>query len=210
MSINLSKSGQSHKIDLSKGVPSFRVNLNWSGNTVGAQPAKTGFFASLFGGGGDSTAKAKEADLDLGCLYELQDGSKGVIQSLGNSFGSSSRHPYIGLDKDDRSGSATDGENLILSKANLIKRVLVFCYIYKGASDFKTVNAKFQVIGASGSEDVVFDLDNPGAGRTFCAAALLEFKDNQLVVTKQEKYFRSHQEADQAFGFGFNWTAGSK
>ncbi|CAM5532179.1 Tellurium resistance OS=Streptomyces glaucescens OX=1907 GN=SGLAU_10870 PE=4 SV=1 [Streptomyces glaucescens] len=26
-------------------------------------------------------------DLDLGCLYELQDGTKGVVQPLGGYFG---------------------------------------------------------------------------------------------------------------------------
>ena len=30
---------------------------------------------------------SKGIDLDLGCLYELADGRKGVIQALGNAFG---------------------------------------------------------------------------------------------------------------------------
>ena len=46
-------------------------------------------------------------DLDLGCLYEFTDGSKGVVQALGNSFAASPRGVgarVIWLDGDDRSG----------------------------------------------------------------------------------------------------------
>jgi len=72
------------------------VNLNWS---QGAPPKKTGFLAKLAGAGSGAV------DLDLGCLYELADGSKGVVQALGNSFGSLTSPPYISLDGDDRSGA---------------------------------------------------------------------------------------------------------
>ena len=47
---------------------------------------------------------SKGVDLDLGCLYELADGRKGVIQALGNAFGSLNRRPWILLDGDDRTG----------------------------------------------------------------------------------------------------------
>src|SRR5690606_40105293 len=56
-------------------------------------------------------------DLDLGCLYELADGSKGVIQALGNSFGALNTPPYIHLDGDDRTGSSTGGENMHINRS---------------------------------------------------------------------------------------------
>ena len=34
-------------------------------------------------------------DLDLGGMYELMDGSKGMAQALGNSFGSLQSAPYV-------------------------------------------------------------------------------------------------------------------
>ncbi len=67
--INLTK--ESPTVSLSKGGAGqgvIRVNLNWS---RGEQ--KKGFLAKLTGAAGG-------VDLDLGCLYELADGSKGVIQ----------------------------------------------------------------------------------------------------------------------------------
>ena len=62
----------------------------------------------LAGGGGN-------IDLDLGCLWELTTGHKGVVQALGNAFGDLDGPPFVKLDKDDRSGAATDGENLLVS-----------------------------------------------------------------------------------------------
>jgi len=38
----------------------------------------------------------------------------------------------------------------------------------------------------------------------------IENKNGQLVITKQEQYYPGHKELDKAFGFGFNWVAGSK
>src|SRR3954470_21641948 len=85
----------------------LRVNLNW--NAKRAQPQKGGFLkrlAASAGGGG--------IDLDLGCLYELSDGRKGVVQALGNSFEAKGfgDRPLIRLDGDDRSGANVGGENM--------------------------------------------------------------------------------------------------
>ena len=97
MAISLVK-GQ--KISLEKkspeGLGEILINLNWN-----SQPVKQGFFGGSSG-----------IDLDLGCLYELKDGRKGVVQALGNAFGSLNQPPYISLDGDDRTGAVKTGENL--------------------------------------------------------------------------------------------------
>lgn len=59
------------KRDISTGL--LRVNLNWN-----SRPAKPR--GGLFG------MRSAAIDLDLGCLYEFTDGSKGVVQALGNAF----------------------------------------------------------------------------------------------------------------------------
>ncbi len=125
--INLTK--ESPTVSLSKagsGQGVTRVNLNWS---RGEQ--KKGFLAKLTGASGG-------VDLDLGCLFELADGSKGVIQALGNSFGALNTPPYIHLDGDDRTGSNTGGENMSvnLERPELFKRVLIFAMIYEGAPNW--------------------------------------------------------------------------
>ncbi len=107
----------------------MRVNLNWT-----SRVKKSGFFRTS-----KSTA---EVDLDLGCLYELADGKKGVVQALGKKFGSRSQPPYIELDGDDRSGANADGENLFinLEHPERFKRILIFAMIYQGADSFSAVD----------------------------------------------------------------------
>jgi tellurite resistance protein TerA len=117
--INLSKivlkKGES--IDLKKKgeIGEIVVNLNWN------RKAGKGFFV-----------KSESIDLDLGCLFELQDGYKGTVQALGESFGSYQSEPYITLDGDDRTGSVSTGENVRINGnyVSEFKRILVYAFIY--------------------------------------------------------------------------------
>ena len=131
MAINLQK-GQ--KVNLTKkptGLGEILVNLNWN-----SKPVNKGFFSSLFGGN-------EGIDLDLGCLFELKDGTKGCVQALGNAFGSLNQKPYISLDGDDRTGESTDGENLRINgnKLSEIKRILVYTFIYEGVANWQHADA---------------------------------------------------------------------
>lgn len=171
----------------------FIFNLNWN------KPEK-GFF---------SFTQAEAADLDLGCMFLLQDGSKGVIQPLGNSFGSRDSAPYIFLDKDDRTGQAADGENMCIYRPDQIKLVVVFAMIYEGTDNFTTVGGKLTIKDTQGSE-ITIPLNNPDSRRLFCAVAHITQTNSQITITKDELYFSNHQECDKHYGFGFRWVAGSK
>jgi tellurite resistance protein TerA len=200
MAINLQKGGDKHSINLTKSTASgqsllIHANLNWT------QEKKKGLFSFL--------AATQNADLDLGCMYELLDGSKGVIQPLGNSFGSKTSAPYIFLDKDDRDGASADGENMRVFKPELIKRILFFGLLYAGASDFTAVNGRM-FFKISNGEQVNLDLDNAGLNKIFCAAALIENKNGTLTISKEARYFNGHADADKYYGFGFTWKTGTK
>ncbi len=197
MAINLVKGGDKHSINLVKGEQSLLIhsNLNWT------QEEKKGFFSFL--------TKNQAADLDLGCMYELLDGSKGVIQPLGKSFGSKTTAPYIFLDKDDRDGGSSDGENMFVYKPEIVKRIMFFALIYEGATDFISVNGRM-FFKISNGEEVSFVLDNAGTGKRFCAAALIQNDNGKLSIQKEAKYFNTHQEADKHYHFGFNWVSGKK
>ncbi len=203
MAITLQKRGDKHQINLSKEQKvqlKVDVNLNW--NSVEAK--SSGLLGKLFGGGSSAAP-----DLDLGCMYELNDGSKGVIQPLGGNFGSLTAPPFIFMDKDDRSGRAADGENMVIVRPDTIKRVLVFALIYQGAKDFRTVNGRMHFKMSNG-EEIRIELDNPGENQLFCAAAMIQFTEAGVVMTKEERYFNGHRAADDHYGFGFQWTTGSK
>ncbi|MBC7646796.1 MAG: TerD family protein [Pseudopedobacter sp.] len=192
--VTLEKSGDHARIDLRKGqVHRLHVNLNWD------RP-RPGFLGMMRAG----------ADLDLGCLFELEDGSAGVIQALGNAFGSSSSAPYIHLDQDDRSGAATGGENLYLERPDLIKRVLVFAYIYGGsARGFRDVNARLTLKDPQGNE-ILVALNNPSPNLTCCGVALLEPRDGQLQISKEERYFANQEPMSNHYRFPLKWTPGRK
>ncbi len=202
MAIQLKKNGDSHNIDLNKSSDSpqlmIHVNLNWNRqqNNIG------GLFKNILGGN-------KEPDLDLGCMYQMVDGQKGVIQPLGNSFGSKNSSPYIFLDKDDRTGAAANGENIYIFRPDLIKRIMFFAFIYQGTPDFKSVHGRI-FFKISNGEEVFLELNNPDSNRRFCAAAMIKTIKSEVIITKEEKYFLGHEEASKNYRFGIDWTAGAK
>src|SRR5262245_44152534 len=48
----------------------------------------------------------QKIDIDLGCMYELGDGTRGALQALGADNGALARAPYICLSHDERTGRA--------------------------------------------------------------------------------------------------------
>ncbi|QUS59382.1 hypothetical protein [Synechocystis sp. PCC 7338] len=195
--LKLEKAGDSHQLNLSKSEDleksTISVNLDWEE----LKSVKRGLFG-----------KKIPADLDLGCMYELKNGEKGVIQPLGKNFGSKNSSPYIYLDKDDRTG-ATAGENMYVFRPDLISRVMFFALIYQGAPDFQSVQGRM-LFKVSNNEQIYLELNNPHANCPFCAAATILNNNNKISITKDERYFGGHRLADKYYKFGFNWTAGSK
>lgn len=174
------------------------INLNWS------QPAKKSGFFGLF--------SASSIDLDLGCLFELQDGSKGCVQALGNAFGNLNGIPYVALDGDDRTGESVGGENLRVNGAMIakIKKILIYTFIYEGAASWRDANGVV-TIKCPGSQDVVVRMDEYGSSQNMCAIALLENVNNETFsVEKQVRFFDGHEMMDRNFGWGLNWVAGRK
>ena len=199
-SVSLTKSGEKQG--------AMRVNLNWSTGAAAQPPKKKGFLAKLaaasYGSGG--------VDLDLGCLYELADGTRGVIQALGNSFGSIDSAPYIALDGDDRSGSVTGGENMHinLARPELFKRILVFAMIYEGAPNWAAVDGVVTLFPTSGPQ-IEVKLDSESNSARICAIALLENSGSGITVTRQVEYIQGSQsDLDKKYGWGMQWAAGRK
>ena len=200
MAISLQK-GQ--KVSLKKtssaGLGEILVNLNWN-----AKPVSKGLLSSLFSGSG--------IDLDLGCLFELKDGSKGAVQALGNAFGSLNQAPYISLDGDDRTGAAAAGENLRINgnQISRIKRVLVYTFIYEGVANWQQADATV-TIKYPGAEDLIVKMDSFNSSQKMCGLALFEnVNDETFSVEKIVQFYPGHEALDRAFGWGLRWKAGRK
>jgi tellurite resistance protein TerA len=188
---------KSEPVDLSKQSGKFgkiTVNLNWEQTPAG--------LAGLFKGG---------VDLDLGCMIEHLDGSNGVVQALGNSFGNYHADSLCQLRGDDRTGANREGEFIDINgdQWNQFKRVLIFAFIYKGVPNWSKAGAKV-TIRMPGQPDLEAVIDSPNNRDGMCAIATLENHSGSIRATKQVRYFPGHREMDQAFGFDFRWQAGTK
>ncbi|WP_411348228.1 TerD family protein [Paenibacillus sp. WLX2291] len=204
--IELKKKGDVINLQKKPGVAlgELLINLNWNRQ----QQKKSG---GLFGFGGSSGGSSRGTDLDLGCLYELQDGSKGVVQALGNSFGRIDVPPYVSLDADDRTGERSNGENMRINGNRIsdIKRVLVFSFIYEGISRWTEADGVV-TINQQGGPDIIVRLDEPDNRRTMCAVAMIRNVGETFSIEKVVQYFSGHQEMDLAFNWNMRWKAGRK
>jgi tellurite resistance protein TerA len=151
-------------------------------------------------------------DLDLGCLYELQDGSRGAIQAFGKKLGAHDAPPYISLSGDERTGN-TKGQDEIISVNGVhwdkIKRVLIYIYIYNGVPSWADVNPQV-TIDVPGNEDLIVTLEKHNDALDLCAVGGLENVRGGIKLTNYTEYFPGHEEMDRAFGFGLEWGEGRK
>ncbi len=208
------------KVTLTKAAPSvsltkqggtsgaLRVNLNWQ-----VRKQFSGWASKL----GRPVAMHNDLDLDLCALYELTDGRKGVIQSLGNAYGALNQPPYIHLDGDDRTGAMASGENLTvnLDHQRDFRRILIFVTIYEGARSFADLHATVTLTPQHGAP-VDFSLDECTVPSTVCALALLTNTGSDLVVQREARYLvpergvSPQRTVDHAYAWGMNWTPGRK
>ncbi|MDT6982406.1 TerD family protein [Streptomyces lusitanus] len=208
------------KVTLTKAAPSvsltkqggtsgsLHVNLNWE-----VRKQFSGWAAKL----GRPVAMHADLDLDLCALWELADGRKGVVQALGNAFGSLHQPPFIHLDGDDRTGASASGENLTvnLDHKNQFRRILVFVTIYEGARSFADLHATVTLRPQHGAP-IDFSLDECTVPSTVCALALITNNGGDLVVQREARYLvpergvSPQRTVDYAYGWGMNWTPGRK
>ena len=187
--INLTK--QSPKINLDKAAGALgdiKANLNWI-------KGKTGFFS-------------KGIDLDLGAYVEFVNGDKTIIQALGNRF---REGDYIQLLGDDRTGTSTDGESILVNgrKLNDVKRIMFYAFIYEGVSSWDKAQGIF-TLHVPGMPPIETHLTDGVANKSFCCVAALNVKAGRVEAERINEYFQGHKDCDSAFGWNLEWTKGSK
>ncbi|MFE9659485.1 MULTISPECIES: Tellurium resistance [unclassified Streptomyces] len=224
-----SGSSATNSIELTKRNPSvsltkqgaatgnLRVNLSWRMRTsdIGG-PDRGGLLSNPFRMFKPDAVQAHtqsmvNVDLDLGCLYELADGSKGVVQPLGGFFGDLNGSPYVKLSGDDRFGSGT-GETIFinLDQREAIKRLLIFVYIYDQTPAFDRTHAIVTLYPSSGPR-IEISLDERAPQARSCAVFSLENVKDQLIVRREVKFVYGFQaELDRLYGWGLQWGRGYK
>nr|WP_246628279.1 TerD family protein [Paenibacillus oenotherae] len=194
--IELKKRGDSINLQKNGPLGEILINLNWNQTTQ-----KKGWFGGSSG-----------VDLDLACLYELKNGDKGVVQALGEAFGNFQRAPYVELDGDDRTGSVKSGENIRINgnKLSEIKRLLVFTFIYQGATNWSEADGVV-TLKQSGGPDIIVRMDEHNNRKGMCAIALIKnVNDQTFSIERLVQFYSGHRELDEAYNWGLRWKAGSK
>ncbi|MFI5531732.1 TerD family protein [Kitasatospora sp. NPDC051853] len=200
----------------------LRVNLNWSAAPqpapTAAQPQKSGGWLTKLRNAaqGQGANALASRDLDLACLWQLRDGSAGIVQAIGQRFGGLHEPPFVQLANDDRTGAVATGEDLWinLDRSAEIQRLLVFAFAFDGRP-LNGLNGLATLFPASGVP-VELPLDGCDFPATSCVVALLENDGEGLVVHREGRWFQAtpqlsnHQMIDQAYGWGLSWSAGSK
>ncbi|MFE7617803.1 Tellurium resistance [Streptomyces sp. NPDC057496] len=151
-------------------------------------------------------------DLDLGCMYELKDGTKGVVQPLGNLIGDLNGPPYIRLSGDDRFG-APSGETVYvnLDHHEEIKRLLFFVYIYDQTPAFDRTHATVTLYPTGSGPRIEIELDERAPQARSCAVFTVENVKGELIVRREVKFVYGFQsELDRMYGFGMQWGRGYK
>lgn len=154
----------------------------------------------------------KGIDIDLGCLYELHDGSRGCLQAFGEMFGSYDSAPYISLSGDERTGNKEgDDEAMHINgkKWSDIKRLLIYVYIYSGEANWDAIKPHVHIRMPSEQPLKI----TPAIKKTdlpVCAIAGIENANGGIRFTNYGEYFPGHAEMDRAYGFGLEWDDGQK
>ncbi|MGH1456186.1 MAG: Tellurium resistance protein TerA [Alphaproteobacteria bacterium] len=196
------------------------------GDSVAISPGKDGFESMMIGVAWDNIRTETSGlfgkffkkiakvgvDLDIGCLYEMQDGTRGSIQAFGEKFGEYNKPPYISLSGDERTGDAEGHDEYLLvngAKWNEVKRMLVYIYIYKGAPTWSQIKPQV-VIDVPGENDLYVTLNAHDDALCLCAVGELENIRGGIKLTNRTEYFPGHEEMDRAFGYGLSWADGKK
>lgn len=192
--VTLTKSNSSINLRKKENFGKISVNLNWN---------RGGIKKSLFGAG--------NIDLDLGAFIALKDGNITCIQAVGRQFGCFDDYPYLQLRNDDRTGQAKDGEWLDINGKHWdkIKEVLIYAFIYSGVPHWQKTDGVV-TLHIKDEPPIETHLTEGSDRLGMCAIARLVNDHGEIKVERINRYFGSHQEMDNAFGWGFSWVRGSK
>lgn len=180
----------------------IRAILKWT--QPPGVPRASGFIGRML------PKRQPKVDLDIGCLYELSNGTRGCIQGLGNLYGALEKAPFIKLTADDKSGESK-GEELVINAHDWshFKRIIIYAYLYDGVAAWDYVDAQ---ISLRIPQQPIFKITPTSYeyGKGMCAIVELSNKDGDLHIKNLTEYYPGHSEMDYAHGFGLRWVIKDK
>lgn len=186
----------------------IKVVLNWN-------PAPRSFLG----------LRHKSVDLDLGCCYRLRDGRTMLIDGLQFAASSEGRPdapsrqgcytqaPYLWHHGDSRSSSAIATETISINPVGIkeIESVVVYAFIYEGASGWTDCNASVSVI-VPGVSPYNIPIVANGSSHPMCAVLRIDFQadGSVLSISRLSTFHKGHVDMSQAYGWPFEFDHGKK
>ncbi len=203
-SSDLRKPGDSMAINPGEqGFEYINIGVSWNSATV----KDTGLLGRLL-----KLTKKVHVDIDIGCLYEMADGTRGAIQAFGEKYGSSTKPPFIALSGDERTGKTKGLDEIITvtgARWDQIKKIIVYLYIYNGPPNWASISPRVMV-DVPGQDDLYVVPGLRNDSMKLCVIGGLENSRGGIKLTNYTEFFPGHEEMDRAFGFGLEWGEGRK
>ena len=161
---------------------------------------------------GGHTGRARPLELSLGCLYHLQDGRSGVVQTW-DFRGHFDQAPYVQLLSAE--GEAPQGRQKVRingERATQIRRLALFAFI-RGAPNWRATRIEFGLTGSAQSlpggspPSLSIALDQGTNGNGLVALVQLDFEDAGVAVRRLSHYYPSHSEFAGELGWQLQWAA---
>ena len=138
--------------------------------------------------------RPQHENYSLSCFYELKDGSKDIIQILGNQVGSLNQPPYIFLDKGQHAAGMQSEDAIRINGAMLaqIRKIFIFTSNFNCLPNWQGANGEL-VIRCSGGPDVVIRLNEFMPSQQHCViAALTNENDTTFSAEKIMRFFKKY------------------
>jgi tellurite resistance protein TerA len=150
----------------------------------------------------------RSTDLHLGCLWEMNDRSSGLIQTFaeGNLSARCEGNTVLRLG----ARSETEGQTLTLAvrHLSLLRRMVVFAYADNGFPQWATLAP---LLTGQLRDGVIIEcrFGPPPDWGTICAIASLHRVGGVLVLRRENEYLNGQQQTvGEVFGFDLPWVAG--
>ena len=189
--------------------------------TIGGSQARTGAMHLTLGWSNQPTdprsvraGLKRSTDLHLGCLWEMNDGESGVVQSLGGGSDHAPGHGSTVLRLGPRSETQGETVTVALAQVNRLKRLVLFVYAYSRTPEWGVLSPVLvaEVKGASvemrlDREADVIDPDEPRG--SICVLASVHRVGDELVLRREAEMLYGQQSvAAEVFGWDLAWADG--
>jgi len=153
---------------------------------------------------GGIDGRPRPLELTLGCLYELQDGRRGVVQAW-NGKGRFDGPPFLQLLDAEIAGlSGSQKLRINGERWPQIKRFALFGFIPRGAPSWRASNVSLE-ISATDRSPVLLELDRGSEGSGMVALILIENRSQTVAIKRLAQFLPGHHELDRTLEWGLAW-----